>query len=238
MKLVAGIVLGEVLALAASAATIARVPSKLVRALQEGQREEFVIIDIRSSSQFLEEHIPGAVSVSAATISRSTFSRTASLIVYCGEASCPLSENAANALVNAGYSNVRVLDGGLAAWKMQGFPVESSSPRTKIVLSRDLAKRLGADGPAILDVRSAPEFVAGHLPGSINIPLESLPSHLTFVAGKPSWVVYDRQAARSHAAAAMIAGQGVEVRELAGGIAAWAGDRYPLDVGAAPPQFK
>ncbi|WP_250446788.1 sulfurtransferase, partial [Actinotalea sp. C106] len=94
----------------------------------------------------------------------------------------------------AGHDEVRVLDGGLAAWVRAGGPVEvgevappedeaggssSSAPGERstmpVVTAEDLAGRSGA----LLDARSAERFrgevepvdpVAGHVPGAISCP--------------------------------------------------------------------
>lgn len=45
-------------------------------------------------------------------------------------------------------------------------------------------KQMVKDGAVIVDVRSAGEFATGHIPGSINIPLEELSFRADEVAGK------------------------------------------------------
>lgn len=97
-----------------------------------------------------------------------------------------------------GHKDVRVLNGGLPAWKSAGLPTESGpapipapgtySAKLNSALVRDMAaiKRIADDGSAqMLDARSAERFSgkvaeprpglrAGHIPGSVNIPCMNL----------------------------------------------------------------
>ncbi|MGG5258617.1 sulfurtransferase [Phycicoccus avicenniae] len=93
----------------------------------------------------------------------------------------------------AGHPQVRVLDGGLAAWERAGLPVtvEVPSPaRGDIVVRPGSVPVLDADGAVamtrsgvLLDVRAAERYrgevepidrVAGHVPGSVNLPMTEL----------------------------------------------------------------
>ncbi|HVD81769.1 MAG TPA: sulfurtransferase [Propionibacteriaceae bacterium] len=96
-------------------------------------------------------------------------------------------------LTDAGHRDVRVLDGGLAAWTAAGLPTFSGPgrppPRGDFVAhpgqrpqlnASDISARLGRpDAPTLLDVRAAERYsgeketvdpVAGHIPGAINLP--------------------------------------------------------------------
>ncbi|MGO9883500.1 MAG: sulfurtransferase [Solirubrobacteraceae bacterium] len=89
-----------------------------------------------------------------------------------------------------GHGDVRVLDGGLAAWARSGFALEAgpgtgdgggdftASPGAMPVLDAAAALRLARDG-VLLDAREAERFrgesepidpVAGHIPGARNRP--------------------------------------------------------------------
>ena len=90
----------------------------------------------------------------------------------------------------AGLPDVRVLDGGLPAWRAAGLPVtqEVATPRpSSIVLSAGHMPELDADGAArlareavLLDARIRPNYVGGatapgqprrgHIPGAISAP--------------------------------------------------------------------
>jgi molybdopterin/thiamine biosynthesis adenylyltransferase/rhodanese-related sulfurtransferase len=79
----------------------------------------------------------------------------------------------------------------------------------------------------IVDVREADEFAAGHLAGSINLPLGALPQKVTELSGS-SVVFVCRSGARSHRAAELAAQAGISaVGHLQGGLLAWAASRDP-----------
>jgi thiosulfate/3-mercaptopyruvate sulfurtransferase len=96
-------------------------------------------------------------------------------------------------LTDAGHRQVRVLDGGLAAWRAAGLPTESGSgtpPHRGDFVARPghraqlgaagIAARLGTPGaPRLVDVRAAERYsgqnepvdpVVGHIPSAINLP--------------------------------------------------------------------
>jgi len=96
-------------------------------------------------------------------------------------------------LTDAGHHQVRVLNGGLAAWIAAGLPTVSgpSAPSTHgdfvarpgqraQVNAAEIAAKLGiSDGLTLVDVRAPERYsggkepidpVAGHIPGAINMP--------------------------------------------------------------------
>lgn len=75
----------------------------------------------------------------------------------------------------------------------------------------------------LLDVRQPNEYQTGHLPGAVLLPLPELPDRLGEVDHARPAVVYCRSGNRSRSASALLAGDGVEVFNLAGGMLAWNG---------------
>jgi thiosulfate/3-mercaptopyruvate sulfurtransferase len=96
-------------------------------------------------------------------------------------------------LTDAGHRDVRVLNGGLAAWSAAGLPTASGPgsppPRGDLIAhpghrrqlsAAEISARLGTPGaPTLVDVRAAERYsgesepidpVAGHIPGAINLP--------------------------------------------------------------------
>lgn len=78
-----------------------------------------IIIDVRTVEEYNEGHISGAINIPVDTISEITYDKNDKIIVYC--ASGVRSATAAKTLVDAGYTNVYNLDGGLINW---GFGTE------------------------------------------------------------------------------------------------------------------
>jgi thiosulfate/3-mercaptopyruvate sulfurtransferase len=96
-----------------------------------------------------------------------------------------------------GHDSVAVLDGGLRAWKAGGRPLETGAPtpprrefhaRRRPELVRDLdamRRNLATRAEQVLDARSRGRFAGtepeprpglrgGHIPGSLNLPYETL----------------------------------------------------------------
>lgn len=95
-------------------------------------------------------------------------------------------------LTAAGLANVRILDGGLSAWRSAGGALETGAVTPQVgnmtVLQSDLyagqrptltAQQADAEGMTLLDARAPERFrgdvepvdrVAGHIPGAKNVP--------------------------------------------------------------------
>src|ERR1700736_3064643 len=88
---------------------------------------------------------------------------------------------------------------------------------------RDLLQATGSNAPLLVDVREVVEFTAGHLQGSVNIPLGQLPQRLGEVAPHPRPVFICRSGGRSLAACQLALGaQIASPANLEGGLLAWA----------------
>lgn len=79
-----------------------------------------------------------------------------------------------------------------------------------------------AQGITILDVRQPEEIALAQLPGSVNIPLNSLPSRVHELDSEQPIAVLCHHGVRSEMAAQFLERQGFsDVSHLAGGIDAW-----------------
>ncbi len=86
------------------------------------------ILDIRDRALFNESHIMGAVSMPVETlVAQATASLEFDRDLYIYASTDEEATDAANQLRAAGYRNVSVLRGGVAAWKAADFPVESTA---------------------------------------------------------------------------------------------------------------
>lgn len=96
-------------------------------ALDAGQ--SFVMIDARATSDFLDSHITGSISVPFYGIEQAIASlpRDRFAIAYCG---CPhaASGRVVDALRQAGFPMAAVLDEGYYVWKQRGYPLSSGVP--------------------------------------------------------------------------------------------------------------
>jgi len=86
------------------------------------------IVDVRERRQFNTRHITGAVSMpKAGLIHQAIASLEATRDLYIYGETDEESAEAANQLREAGFVNVAVLRGGLAAWDAFNFPVEEGN---------------------------------------------------------------------------------------------------------------
>ncbi|MFR0357403.1 rhodanese-like domain-containing protein [Streptomyces sediminimaris] len=96
------------------------------------------------------------------------------------------------------------------------------------------AHRRHTEGEAVLlDVREKAEWNAGHAPKALHLPLTRLMSGAGLPAsarGKPVMTIC-RSGHRSRQAAKLLAAQGVEVSDVAGGMTAWAREGLPVNRG-------
>lgn len=81
------------------------------------------------------------------------------------------------------------------------------------------------DGAILVDVREQHEWDAGHAPQAVHVPLGNLDA-AALPAG--SVLVVCRSGSRSSAAAQQLAAAGVDVRNVTGGMQAWAEAGLPL----------
>jgi rhodanese-related sulfurtransferase len=100
----------------------------------------------------------------------------------------------------------------------------------KKVTGPELAQ-LQKAGAWVVDVRTNSEFIAGHIPNSLNIPLDQLPQTVSGWSKTQPVVVYCATGARSAQAASYLVAQGFKkVYDLANGAASWTG---PVEGGQA-----
>ena len=105
-------------------------PADVVHAqLERGAR--FALLDARAPSDYLREHITGAVSVPFYDPSPylDALPKDAWLVCYCA---CPHAESGqlARALMDHGFTKVTVLDEGLGVWRSRQYPVTTASAGT------------------------------------------------------------------------------------------------------------
>jgi rhodanese-related sulfurtransferase len=93
-----------------------------------------------------------------------------------------------------------------------------------------------ADDACFLDVREADEWAAGHIDGAIHLPMGQLVERLHEVPSDRHVVAVCRTGARSGQVTAYLVQQRISIRNLAGGMQAWAAAGRPMvsDTGTPP----
>jgi rhodanese-related sulfurtransferase len=93
-------------------------------ASEKSKSGEAVIVDVRETDEWDEEHIPDAIHMSRGNIELDVEEKVpdtnAMIICHCGGGG--RSALAAESLQKMGYKNVRSMAGGFKAWKAAGLP--------------------------------------------------------------------------------------------------------------------
>ena len=99
---------------------------EFVAALRTADRER--LWNVLTPDYFTGELVPGSRWVPLDRIGREAaahgLDRGAPIIVYCSGTTCPNSKDAGAKLAALGFTDVRVFEGGLEAWKADGRGVE------------------------------------------------------------------------------------------------------------------
>lgn len=84
-------------------------------------KEEVQLIDVRETSEYAAEHIPGAklLPLSQFQPEKVPWRRNTKVVLYCQSGN--RSHQAARKIVNAEFSEFMQLEGGITAWKQLGF---------------------------------------------------------------------------------------------------------------------
>ena len=102
------------------------------------------------------------------------------------------------------------------------------------VSRKQLQKMIREGAVTVLDVRLPDEFVLGHVPGAVNIPLRALKKRLGEIKTDRDVVAYCRGAycVWSFEAVALLRARGFRVRRLEEGLPEWRAAGLPIIVGA------
>lgn len=150
----------------------------------------FLIIDSRPYIVFIDAHIPFAQPMDDNLFEEKYLAsmpadKDTLIISYCGGFFCGKSHNVAKILVANGYTNVKVLSGGVPAWKQASLPLFGAEGSSGFDLGNDdgaddikrglsgeefESKLTSGDNVVVVDVRSSGERASGAIEGSLHIP--------------------------------------------------------------------
>jgi hydroxyacylglutathione hydrolase len=174
------------------------------------------IIDVRPYEAYAAGHIPGSLSITLrgvfATWLGWLMPSPATPLVIVRDPDQDPDEVVWQAL-KIGYDRLAgELSGGLAAWTAVGLPVASTR----------VSGLAATDPAAVVDVRQAAEFAAGHLPGAANVELGGLAARSAGLSGR-GVVVMCGHGERAATAASVLERSGVaDAAMLIGGPQDWA----------------
>lgn len=106
------------------------------------------------------------------------------------------------------------------------------------VTRKQLLRMIREDAVMVLDVRPPDEFVLGHVPGAVNIPLRALKERLSEINPDREIVAYCRgeYCVLSFEAVALLRARGFKVRRLEEGLPEWRAAGMPIKRGSAHDQ--
>ncbi|WP_099225103.1 rhodanese-like domain-containing protein [Listeria costaricensis] len=88
----------------------------------------------------------------------------------------------------------------------------------------ELEQVLKQEDRAVLDVRDQDAFVAGHIPGAVNIPIDELADQFSTLDKNQPYMIICYAGGRSQAASEFLAQKGYQVTNVMGGMGAWRGE--------------
>ncbi len=131
---------------------------------------EIVLVDVRETAEYEQEHIPGSVLCPLSVFDAELFPEIPEKIVVLHCAIGKRSAAAAKQLINSGHARVINLQGGIKAWKEAGCPTEAQIVIPDEPKKLPLLKKDGPCGPegliAVLPESDKPRAVGIH-PGEI-----------------------------------------------------------------------
>lgn len=187
------------------------------------------VMDVRPNADFAAAHVPGSVNIALP----GQFASWAATIL--GLTACPVliadsAEQYAEArmrLARVGIEGSRgFLNGGVAAWKQAGLPVDHLPQMT----AQELNERLHADGLQVLDVRREPEWQAGHIARAAWFPLDQFRVSAPEVDPVAPLAVHCQGGYRSMIACSLLRRAGINnVINVIGGFDGWRNAGLPVE---------
>ncbi len=215
--------------------TLTRVELEVWRA--EESKHTLYLLDVRSPQEYAAGHLPGSRSAPGGQLVQATdeFMATRNARIVLVDDTQVRSTLTASWLIQLGWDEVRVLEGGL-----QGIELERSDSAAKplgfrearTLSAHELEKEL-ADGESIvvLDLASSAEFRAAHIPGAWWGVRARLGQCLERAPDAQSLILTSPDATLAHLGAGDLAGSRAGVRVLAGGTRAWLAAGFPTEPG-------
>ena len=212
-------------------ATLAKAlkPIPLDEVLERKAAGDWQVLDVRQPGEFAGAHLADTVNVPLEGRYASWAGTVLDLKVPIVIVADPgTEEEAAIRLGRIGFDHVAgYLRDGMVALAGRDDLVAQADRVTVPTLAEMLE---GDDAPPVVDVRGIGEWEAGHIPGSVCIPLDQLRDRMDEVPRGRRFAVNCRTGYRSSIAVSLLAQAGIEdAMDVIGGFVAWEADGYPVE---------
>lgn len=201
-----------------TAALQARGAETEVRVVSTGQlkamldaKKDFTLIDARTTTEYADAHIVGAISIPENKFEESLnllpADKNKPLVFYCNGVKCGKSKKAAAKAVTAGFKNITIYNEGFPVWEEKKLnivagPEYGKKVEAKAMSPAELAKLIDNKNKeyVLVDVREEVEYRQGHIPGAINIPVDVFAARSVVLPKEKQIIVYCNTGVRSYAA--------------------------------------
>jgi hydroxyacylglutathione hydrolase len=197
---------------------------KLPMALTPKQFEEMVkqgatIIDTRPPPAFAAGHIEGSYSIAEARLGFTGWVVPYDKPIILVLGNQDNLEWITTSLAKIGYDNVvGYLKGTIVSWYLASKPVQ----KLGLMLAPDLNKVYRDPEWHVLDVRSLEEYEDGHVPGSKNVYVGTIPNHIDEIPRNKKLAVICKSGTRSGFGCSILLKNGFEdVYNVLGGMTSW-----------------
>jgi len=207
---------------------------KLARLVEAGE----TVVDTRPAAQYALEHVPGTINI---PLNRSFNTWAGWLLDYDRDFWLIVSDDS-HALIDEAVRDLAMIGldrvggyftaGAIETWATEHRQIDT----VRHIRPGELVGMMERGEVAVVDVRGAAEWEAGHLPGVPNIPLGYLSERLDEIPRDRPVVVQCEAGGRSAIAASVLQAHGIQnVANLSGGFRAWAADGHPVEKAEAEP---
>ncbi|MEM9929659.1 MAG: rhodanese-like domain-containing protein, partial [Bacteroidota bacterium] len=195
--------------------SIARTPAQFE---ELAEQHEALVLDTRTADEFAAAHVPNSIFIG---IDGSFAPWVGALITDINQPILLVTptgreEEVVTRLARVGYDNtLGYLAGGVAAWNSAGKETDRIQSMTADELA--VAMHKGLDGE-VLDVRRPTEFLAQHLHGATNYPLDYINRNMNRLDRTQTYYIHCRSGYRSMVAASILRARGFQnLADIAGG---------------------
>lgn len=190
-----------------------------------------VLIDVRSTAEVENGHIPRSYSIPLAELEDAEDAlplRFGTPIYVISDKDADI-DQATEIIADAGYKNIIGYYGAFEAWKgagkaLQKGPALTASAETRIYWQKELGpgeisitdftKSLNSELIKVIDARTPAEYESGHFPGALSIPLEQMKTRMSEIPKDKFIVVHCMTGGRGEIGYRMLKEEGYAVKFL------------------------